>query len=145
MLASPAERNQAKERAEEAIEQCQLSSIAHRPAGDLSTGQRRLTELARTMASPFRFLLLDEPSSGLDEVETGNFGSILLDVIDRRDIGILLVEHDMSLVRAVCSYTYVLEFGKQIFEGPTSDVLSNDAVRAAYLGREAADEPQGVH
>ena len=60
-------------------------------------------------------------------------------------MGVLLVEHDMSLVRAVCSYTYVLDFGKQIYEGPTLDVLSNDAVRAAYLGRESVEQFQAAH
>jgi ABC-type branched-subunit amino acid transport system ATPase component len=53
--------------------------------------------------------------------------------------GILLVEHDMSLVRAVCEYTYVLDFGKLIAQGPTREVLESDLVRAAYLGEEGVD------
>jgi ABC-type branched-subunit amino acid transport system ATPase component len=93
-------------------------------------------ELARVLAGRYRFLLLDEPSSGLDEAETEAFGQILADVSSREGIGILLVEHDMRLVRDICSYIYVLDFGKLIFSGSTADVLSSDVVRAAYLGSE---------
>jgi ABC-type branched-subunit amino acid transport system ATPase component len=81
-------------------------------------------------------LLLDEPSSGLDPHETTHFAEILRGVVADEGRGVLLVEHDMSLVRAVCDYTYVLDFGKLIAEGPTSEVLSSDLVRAAYLGKE---------
>jgi ABC-type branched-subunit amino acid transport system ATPase component len=92
------------------------------------------------MASSFEFLLLDEPSSGLDVRETEHFAGILCDLVARQGTGILLVEHDMALVRAICSYIYVLDFGKLIFSGTTSDVLSSETVRAAYLGSEANDE-----
>jgi ABC-type branched-subunit amino acid transport system ATPase component len=94
-------------------------------------------ELARAAATPFRFLLLDEPSSGLDAGETEQFAQLLRGIIARGDVGILLVEHDMALVRAVCTYAYVLDFGRLIFDGPTVDVLANDLVKAAYLGSEA--------
>jgi ABC-type branched-subunit amino acid transport system ATPase component len=92
------------------------------------------------MATPFRFLLLDEPSSGLDARETEQFATILTGIVERRGTGILLVEHDMALVRAVCSYIYVLDFGRLIFEGVSRDVLSSEVVKAAYLGSEAVEE-----
>ena len=82
-------------------------------------------------------LLLDEPSSGLDPGETEGFADVLRSVLAEEDRGILLVEHDMSLVRAVCDYTYVLDFGKIITHGPTSEVLASPLVRAAYLGEAA--------
>jgi len=126
--------------ADEAIERCGIGEIASRPAADLSTGQRRLVELARAMACPFRFLLLDEPSSGLDPSETERFADLLLGIIERDGTGILLVEHDMALVRRICSYAYVLDFGKLLFHGTTKDVLSSDLVKAAYLGSEAVEE-----
>jgi ABC-type branched-subunit amino acid transport system ATPase component len=121
---------------EEALQRCDLEDLQSRAAGDLSTGQRRLVELARAIASPFRILLLDEPSSGLDVAETERFGGILLGVVADRGIGILLVEHDMALVRQVCDYAYVMDFGKLVFAGETAEVLSSDVVRAAYLGSE---------
>jgi ABC-type branched-subunit amino acid transport system ATPase component len=123
--------------AEEALDRCGIAHLAPVTAGDLATGQRRLVELARAVAARFRFLLLDEPSSGLDEAETQLFGDVLADVVSADGTGILLVEHDMALVRVVCTYTYVLDFGRLIFQGPTADVLSSDIVRAAYLGSTA--------
>jgi ABC-type branched-subunit amino acid transport system ATPase component len=123
--------------AEQALDRCGISGLADRPAADLSTGNRRLVELARAIASPFRFLLLDEPSSGLDAAETERFAGLLEAIVDERGIGLLLVEHDMALVRAVCSYIYVLDFGALVFSGETADVLSSDVVKAAYLGRDA--------
>lgn len=121
-------------RAAEAMERCGIADLAGRSAGDLSTGQRRLVELARAIASPFRFLLLDEPSSGLDVGETEEFGRILVEHVAASGVGILLVEHDMALVTSVCSYIYVLDFGQLIFSGTVPETLSSDVVRAAYLG-----------
>jgi ABC-type branched-subunit amino acid transport system ATPase component len=107
--------------------------VRERPA-DLSTGQRRLVELARVIAGDFKILLLDEPSSGLDKRETERFGEILRHLVEQRGIGILCVEHDMALVMSVCDYVYVLDFGKPIFEGSTAEIAASPIVRAAYLG-----------
>jgi len=123
---------------DEAIELCGLAPLADRRVGSLSTGQRRLVELARVLAGDFRFLLLDEPSSGLDKAETDGFGEILRMALARRPIGILLVEHDMDLVMRICDHIYVLDFGQLIFDGGPADVQRSDIVRAAYLGSEAA-------
>jgi ABC-type branched-subunit amino acid transport system ATPase component len=92
------------------------------------------------MAGGFQIMLLDEPSSGLDKVETRRFGEILRSLIDDLGIGILIVEHDMSLVMSVCDYIHVLDFGKPIFEGTAHEVGTSDLVRAAYLGSEAVEE-----
>jgi ABC-type branched-subunit amino acid transport system ATPase component len=135
-----AERATVTAAAEEAIELCELGQLARRRAGAISTGQRRLVELARAIAGDFRILLLDEPSSGLDAAETARFGDILRTVIERRGTGILLVEHDMALVMDVCQYLYVIDFGRPIFEGTAEEVRRSDVVRAAYLGSEAAEE-----
>jgi ABC-type branched-subunit amino acid transport system ATPase component len=124
--------------AADAIERCSISHVATATVGELSTGQRRLVELARAIACRFRVLLLDEPASGLDERESRAFASVLIDLVERDGTGILLVEHDMSLVRATCSYCYVLDFGRLIFQGPTEETLRSDAVRAAYLGSETS-------
>jgi ABC-type branched-subunit amino acid transport system ATPase component len=122
---------------EEALELCRLTAIADRLTATLSTGQRRLLELARVLAGDFDLLLLDEPSSGLDEEETRHFGSILASVVRDRGVGILLVEHDMGLVMAVCERIYVLDFGKLLFEGSAEEIRRSPTVRAAYLGDEA--------
>jgi len=125
-----------REVTETAIERCGLDDVRSRRAGTLSTGQRRRVELARALAGDFRILLLDEPSSGLDAGETAAFGKILHEVVRELGIGILLVEHDMALVSSVCEHVYVLDFGVLIAEGTVADILSDDVVRAAYLGSE---------
>ncbi|MBZ5739415.1 branched-chain amino acid ABC transporter permease/ATP-binding protein [Nocardioides mangrovi] len=118
----------------ESIALCGLEDIAHRTVGALSTGQRRLVEIARCLAGPFHLLLLDEPSSGLDRVETERFAEVLTRVVEDRGVGILIVEHDMSLVTSICDYVYVLDFGKPVFEGTASEVMAAPIVKAAYLG-----------
>ena len=102
-----------------------------------------MVELARCLAGPFDILLLDEPSSGLDRAETATFDAVLRNVVAERGCGILLVEHDMSLVMNVCEYIYVLDFGKLVFEGEPSTVASSTVVQAAYLGDDAV-APEAV-
>jgi ABC-type branched-subunit amino acid transport system ATPase component len=121
----------------EALELCSISSLSDQQVGALSTGQRRLIELARCLAGPFDMLLLDEPSSGLDRRETEMLGDVLRHVIEERGCGVLLVEHDMSLVMEVCEKIYVLDFGRLIFEGTPAEVAASSEVRAAYLGSES--------
>jgi ABC-type branched-subunit amino acid transport system ATPase component/branched-subunit amino acid ABC-type transport system permease component len=128
-----------RQRTEHALELCDITDLADVPVGALSTGQRRLVELARCLAGPYKILLLDEPSSGLDRVETERFGSILKRVLDERGVGILLVEHDMSLVLDVCDMVYVLDFGRPVFEGTPAEVVSSPIVQAAYLGDAAVE------
>jgi ABC-type branched-subunit amino acid transport system ATPase component len=93
-----------------------------------------MVELARVLAGPFDMLLLDEPSSGLDGAETRRFGEILTAAVADRGLGILLVEHDMALVRQVCHHIYVLDFGQLVFEGNPAAMLASPVVRSAYLG-----------
>jgi ABC-type branched-subunit amino acid transport system ATPase component len=113
-----------------------LSGMLDVNASQLTTGQRRSVELARVLAGPFDMVLLDEPSSGLDHIETERFGEILLRVVEEQGIGILLVEHDMSLVRQVCHEVYVMDFGQMVFHGDTDEMAGSPVVRAAYLGEE---------
>ena len=123
-----------------AIELTGIGSLLDSRVGDLSTGQRRLVELTRALAGPFDLLLLDEPSSGLDHAETRAFGEILSSVVSARGLGILLVEHDMSLVRQVCDVVYVLDFGRLLFDGTAEQMTHSAVVQAAYLGFPAASE-----
>jgi ABC-type branched-subunit amino acid transport system ATPase component/branched-subunit amino acid ABC-type transport system permease component len=119
---------------DEALELTGTRRISDAQVGLLPIGQRRLVELARELAGPFDMLLLDEPSSGLDGHETEQFGQVLQTVARERGCGILLVEHDMTLVREVCDYVYVLDFGQLIFEGTAEEMQNSGEVRAAYLG-----------
>jgi ABC-type branched-subunit amino acid transport system ATPase component/branched-subunit amino acid ABC-type transport system permease component len=117
-----------------AMKLCGITELARESVGGLPTGQRRLVELARCLAGPFNLLLLDEPSSGLDANETRQFGEVLRAALRDRGVGILLVEHDMSLVMGVCDNIFVLDFGKLVFEGRPAAVAASPIVQAAYLG-----------
>jgi ABC-type branched-subunit amino acid transport system ATPase component len=108
--------------------------LLDRNVAELSTGQRRLIELARVLAGTSDLILLDEPSSGLDVQETAEFGHILTRVVKETGVGVLIVEHDMSLVRQICDVVYVLDFGMMIFQGSTAELLESSIVKAAYLG-----------
>jgi ABC-type branched-subunit amino acid transport system ATPase component/branched-subunit amino acid ABC-type transport system permease component len=121
---------------QDAIDITGIGPLADLQAGLLPVGQRRMVELARVLAGPFDLLLLDEPSSGLDGSETRRFGEILIRAVADRNIGIMLVEHDMALVQQVCQRIYVLDFGELIFEGSPEEMRASSVVRDAYLGSE---------
>jgi ABC-type branched-subunit amino acid transport system ATPase component/branched-subunit amino acid ABC-type transport system permease component len=124
----------------DALELCSLVELGDSPIVELSTGQRRLVELARCLAGPYQILLLDEPSSGLDHAETRRFGAVVQRVVQQRGIGVLLVEHDMSLVLGICEYIYVLDFGELVFQGTPAEVMASPVVQAAYLGDQSVEE-----
>lgn len=133
-------RRAVSEAADEAIELCGLAELAERRAAALSFGQRRLLELARAIAGNFEILLLHEPSSGLDGAETKRFCQIVQQIIGRRNTGILLVTHDITLAMEISEYIYVIDVGQPIFEGTPAEVRHSDVVRAVYLGSEAVED-----
>lgn len=124
----------------DALERCGIADLANRLPSELSTGQRRLVELARCIAGGFEVMLLDEPSSGLDKAETLLFAEILQSLVRDEGVGILIVEHDMALVMRVCTYIHVLDFGRSIFEGTAAETLHSPIVRSAYLGSDAVED-----
>jgi ABC-type branched-subunit amino acid transport system ATPase component len=140
LLPRRGERRLVAEAAATAMAQCGIRDLAGERAGRLSTGQRRLVELARALAGDFRLLLLDEPSSGLDANESAEFTHLLREVVAATGVGILIVEHDMTVISGLCDYAYVLDFGKLLFEGTPPEVLSSELVRKAYLGTEDGGE-----
>ncbi len=114
-----------------------LSHVAEEPADLLPTGLARLVELGRALATGPSVLLVDEPSSGLNQEETVELGRVLVDLA-QRGIAVLLVEHDMSLVMNICDFVSVLDYGAVIAHGDPASVQADAAVQAAYLG--AAEE-----
>ena len=119
--------------ADRIIDQIGLSAIAGRRADALPTGQARLVELGRALATEPKVLLLDEPASGLDEVETSRLAEVL-GALAGEGMAVLLVEHDMDLVMQLCSKICVLNFGEVIATGTPEQVRADPDVQAAYLG-----------
>jgi ABC-type branched-subunit amino acid transport system ATPase component len=111
-----------------------VTGLRERQASLLTSGERRLVELARALAGVYDVILLDEPSSGLDRTETEQFGAVLQHVVAERGTGLLLVEHDMALVMDVCTFIYVMDFGRVIYAGTPDEVRASEVVQAAYLG-----------
>jgi ABC-type branched-subunit amino acid transport system ATPase component len=110
----------------------------HARVGTLGARDRRLVEVARALVGRPRVVLLDEPAAGLPDAETAHLGDVIRRIPEHSDAVVILVDHDMSLVSSCCSVTSVLDFGKLIASGQTSDVLRDDRVVRAYLGGEAA-------
>jgi branched-chain amino acid transport system ATP-binding protein len=123
-----------RERAQAMIDLLGLGPVADRAVESLSRGVGRLVESGRALMTEPKLLLLDEPSSGLDRGETAELEQTLLTVHRERNLAILLVEHDVELVRSFVQRVYVLDFGTMIASGPTETVFADDAVRKAYLG-----------
>lgn len=117
------------------LERIGLTDVRDFMVGTLPTGTARLVELARALASNPKVLLLDEPSSGLNEEETEEMAS-LLRMLVADGLAVLLVEHDMSFVMGTCNFIHVLDFGKIIATGTPAEVQADPIVQAAYLGTE---------
>jgi branched-chain amino acid transport system ATP-binding protein len=123
-----------QERAQRTLALLELDDVAERPVESLSLGRGRLVEIGRALMTEPLLLLLDEPSSGLDQRETMALVDTLQAVQRDRGTAILLVEHDVEMVQRFASRLYVLDFGTLIASGQTDEVMGDTAVRRAYLG-----------
>ena len=110
-----------------------ISDLAEIRADRLPTGQARVVELARALATEPKVLLLDEPASGQDEQETARFAAVLREVAES-GVAVVLVEHDIQLVMDVCEIIHVLDLGTRLASGPPAAIQQDPAVLSAYLG-----------
>jgi branched-chain amino acid transport system ATP-binding protein len=113
-----------------------LSSLRRTRAAGLNAFQRRMTEIARCAAGQPKVLMLDEPGAGLSQNEVDILRRTISDIHAFNGAMVLLIDHDVDLIQAVCSSTMVLDFGSLVTAGPTREVLSDPRVRAVYLGVE---------
>lgn len=112
----------------------ELDGYADYMASNLPYGKQRELEIVRAMAAHPKLLLLDEPAAGMNPNETINLMKTIRKVRDEFDIAILLIEHDMKLVKGICERVTVLNYGRVLRSGVTDEVLSDPEVIKAYLG-----------
>jgi ABC-type branched-subunit amino acid transport system ATPase component len=93
-----------------------------------------MVEVARAIAMNPEVLLVDEPAAGMDSTESEYFGSLLRKISREREMSVLIIEHDVAMVLAICDRVYVLNFGKLLAQGTPAQIRANAEVRAAYLG-----------
>jgi branched-chain amino acid transport system ATP-binding protein len=144
MPASMASEDALAEGVDRLIEEFGLAAYRHRPTGSLSTGTRRIVELACVMAHEPKVMLLDEPSGGVAQRETEALAPLLLKLREETGCAMLVVEHDMALLSSICDRLVALELGTVIAEGPPAEVLSHPAVIASYLGTEDSAVIEGA-
>jgi len=137
--ASPKE---AARRAGELLDLLGLASYADAPASGLAHGDERRLGVARALATEPRYVLLDEPAAGLPEVEVPSFAAVVRSVRDDHGAGVLLIDHNMSLIMDVCDRIQVLDQGETLAEGTPDEIRANLDVAAAYLGESAVVEEE---
>ncbi len=130
----------ARERADELLALLALEPYAEVPAATLAHGDERRLGVARALATEPTFVLLDEPAAGLPEAEVPEFAGVVRSVRDDHDVGVLLIDHNMALVMAVCDRIQVLDQGRTLAQGTPAEIRGNLDVAAAYLGESAVVE-----
>ena len=133
LAADVARRRDADEVADGLLRRLGIEELGAQRADRLPTGQARVVELARALATAPTVLLLDEPASGQDERETAAFSAVLREVA-AEGVAVVLVEHDIQLVMDVCTHIHVLDLGRVLASGPPAVVQQDELVLAAYLG-----------
>ena len=125
---------QQKEKAEQLMEEFGLINIRKNRGDLLSGGERRRTEIARALANNPKFLLLDEPFAGVDPIAVEDIQSII-SVLKRKNIGILITDHNVQETLAITDRTYLMFEGKILKEGIPEDLAKDEMVRKVYLGK----------
>jgi branched-chain amino acid transport system ATP-binding protein len=130
-------------RVDELIELLSLEAFRDKFVSELSTGSRRIVEIATILAHRPTVVILDEPSSGIAQRETEALGPLLRQVRDHLGCSMLVIEHDMPLITNLADRMYALDQGRIIVEGTPPDVINHPAVVESYLGTEGYSDLVG--
>ena len=133
--------NRWREEARAALADAGLGQYERATVGSLPYGLQKRIEFVRALMAQPRLLLLDEPAAGLNPAETDALRGRITTICRDRGITLLVVEHDMQFVGALCTEVIVLNFGRKIAEGTPERVRNDALVREAYLGTDAAEQP----
>ena len=120
---------------ESLLEEFNIEHIRHNKGMSLSGGERRRTEIARTLATDPKFILLDEPFAGVDPISVSDIKQIIQH-LKSRAIGILLTDHNVRETLDICEKAYIVSEGQIIAQGDSEAILNNDKVREVYLGEQ---------
>lgn len=126
-------REQTEEKLEQLLEEFSIEHIRNSKGMSLSGGERRRTEIARTLATDPKFILLDEPFAGVDPISVSDIKTIINQLKDR-GIGILLTDHNVRETLDICEKAYIVSEGRVIADGDADAILCNEKVRSVYLG-----------
>ena len=126
-------REEREKKLEQLLEEFSIVHIRNSKGMSLSGGERRRTEIARTLATDPKFILLDEPFAGVDPISVSDIKTIINQLKDR-GIGILLTEHNVRETLDICEKAYIVSEGRLIADGDANAILSNEKVRSVYLG-----------
>lgn len=138
-LAKGFSRREALRAAQQLLEEFSLAQYRYELAGSLNYGDERRVEIARALAASPKYLLLDEPAAGMNEEESSMLMKILARLPEERDLGIVIIDHDMPLIMRLCHRLQALAQGKTIGEGDVDEVRRLPAVIEAYLGADALE------
>jgi branched-chain amino acid transport system ATP-binding protein len=134
------EEREARETARELLEYVGIGKSEGELARNLSYGDQRRLEIARALALRPKILLLDEPTAGMNPQESAQFNDFVYRVRDEKEISVLLIEHDMSVIMKISERITVLDRGNLIAEGTPDDIRNNQTVIEAYLGKTGTRE-----